>query len=552
MKVSEYNQMMAYLLRPRQKFANGGQAQIFSEKKQFIKEELIKKIKNFEKTKLFPKEKFKINLKFLMKEFNTDASTIKKILEDLPKNLIDKVSTLGIGKTSTSNLPDFEQKLFAKNYDKKTISQMATDITGLPYDNKTTKAKAAQLYRHYVALKGEGVIDDVFKGTRPKGATPKDIDGFAAYRKAQQDLINLDPKLYKNLTPNMLDNRLKKSINFSKVRGAFDVPPSLVASFEHFQGITPGTIVQDPNALRKVGITTRDFNFNVLGARAKNNIYKTIKNELRTAKESIKTGDKKLAKESLEKINKIYDDVAKKLKTVDRKKLPKYSLLKNNIKEINIKAIDLNTTKKLESVIEDYVRFVAAGPKKDVAKIKQPNLKEAIKLVKKEEDDALKKLIKSRTSDVQTGQLFANPFFDPKNILTGLGDVARVLSTPTVAATFAGTSIKENLDKGESLPEALADVEVGTSLLYPELAKRTVGQIAPRGAGILSTIGRVAANPFFGAARAFTPIGAGLTAVGLAKDAYERYQELEAMSPEQREELARERDEFSFGEFGGA
>ena len=148
--------------------------------------------------------------------------------------------------------------------------------------------------------------------------------------------------------------------------------------------------------------------------------------------------------------------------------------------------------------------------------------------------------------------LAANPFLDPKNILTGLGDVARVLSTPTVAATFAGTKIKENLEKGESLPEAFADVEVGTSLLYPELAKRTVGQIAPRGTGILSTIGRVAANPFFRAARAFTPVGAGLTAIGLGKDAYERYQELEAMSPAEREELARERDEFSFGEFSGA
>ena len=30
--------------------------------------------------------------------------------------------------------------------------------------------------------------------------------------------------------------------------------------------------------MRKVGITTQDFNFNVLGAKAKNNIYKTIKN----------------------------------------------------------------------------------------------------------------------------------------------------------------------------------------------------------------------------------------------------------------------------------
>jgi hypothetical protein len=149
-------------------------------------------------------------------------------------------------------------------------------------------------------------------------------------------------------------------------------------------------------------------------------------------------------------------------------------------------------------------------------------------------------------------QLSANPFFDPKNILTGLGDVARVVSTPTVAATFAGTTIKENLEKGESLPEALADPMVGIELLYPELGRRTVGQLAPRGAGILSTLGRVAANPFGRAARLFTPVGAGLTAVGLAKDAYERYQELEAMSPEERQELARQRDEFSFGEFSGA
>ena len=158
----------------------------------------------------------------------------------------------------------------------------------------------------------------------------------------------------------------------------------------------------------------------------------------------------------------------------------------------------------------------------------------------------------SEMFEAANNRLSANPFLNPKNILTGLGDVARVLSTPTVAATFAGTKIKENLEKGESLPEAFADVEVGTSLLYPELAKRTVGQIAPRGTGILSTIGRVAANPFFRAARAFTPVGAGLTAIGLGKDAYERYQELEAMSPAEREELARERDEFSFGEFSGA
>ena len=36
---------------------------------------------------------------------------------------------------------------------------MATEITGLPYDNKITKAKGAQLYRHYITLKGEGISD---------------------------------------------------------------------------------------------------------------------------------------------------------------------------------------------------------------------------------------------------------------------------------------------------------------------------------------------------------------------------------------------------------
>ena len=75
-----------------------------------------------------------------------------------------------------------------------------------------------------------------------------------------------------------------------------------------------------------------------MGAKAKNNIYKTIKNELRTAKEAAKLGDNKAAKQSLNTINEIYDDVAKKLKTVDRNKLPKYNLRKNLIKETNLKS----------------------------------------------------------------------------------------------------------------------------------------------------------------------------------------------------------------------
>jgi len=147
-----------------------------------------------------------------------------------------------------------------------------------------------------------------------------------------------------------------------------------------------------------------------------------------------------------------------------------------------------------------------------------------------------------------------------KPLLKTLGKVVRPFGFPSVAAGFSlsnifdyekpeDASILDRLDpRNYKVQDDPNLTMAGVDLLLPELIKKT----APKGSGILSTIGRVAANPFFRAARAFTPVGAGLTAIGLAKDAYERYQELEAMSPEQREDLARERDEFSFGEFGGA
>jgi hypothetical protein len=136
-----------------------------------------------------------------------------------------------------------------------------------------------------------------------------------------------------------------------------------------------------------------------------------------------------------------------------------------------------------------------------------------------------------------------NPFLDPKVMLQGLSDVFRVLGTPSVAATFAGTTIKENLDKGDSFLDAATDKMVGIDLLYPELAKQTVGKIAPRGTGILSTLGRFAANPFGRAARAFTPIGAGITAIGLGKDYYDFVQSDLARKAADPEAYAAEQEE---------
>ena len=101
------------------------------------------------------------------------------------------------------------------------------------------------------------------------------------------------------------------------------------------------------------------------------------------------------------------------------------------------------------------------------------------------------------------------------------------------AALFAGDTIAERLEEGRSIPDAVIDKEVGIELLFPEAFKR-FGPLMMK------------------AARLTTPLGATITAAGLAKDAYQRAQELKAMSPEERAELARIRDDFSFGEYSGA
>jgi hypothetical protein len=133
----------------------------------------------------------------------------------------------------------------------------------------------------------------------------------------------------------------------------------------------------------------------------------------------------------------------------------------------------------------------------------------------------------------------ANPFFDPQVLKQGALDTLKVLGTPTVAAGFAGSTIKKNLDEGQNFLDAATDKMVGVDLLYPEVAKQTVGRFAkPTGKGILSTLGRVAMNPFGRAARAFTPVGAGITAIGLGKDYYDfakdEIAKVKEMSPEER------------------
>ena len=109
----------------------------------------------------------------------------------------------------------------------------------------------------------------------------------------------------------------------------------------------------------------------------------------------------------------------------------------------------------------------------------------------------------------------------------GLLKALRVLGQPSVAAGFAADELRQGNIK-----------TAGASLLAPEL----VGSLAPAGRGVLSTIGRIAANPFGKAARAFTPVGLATIGAGALKDVYDEYKRREALTDEERLEEDIERD----------
>ena len=102
-------------------------------------------------------------------------------------------------------------------------------------------------------------------------------------------------------------------------------------------------------------------------------------------------------------------------------------------------------------------------------------------------------------------------------------------------------TVKGNLDEGKNIVDATVDPMVGLELLYPEGVKRFGGK------GLQNTLGRVLSLGRVGAM--MTPVGAGITALGLGKmgvealiDERERVlnmtpEELEIFRAEQEEQM---------------
>jgi hypothetical protein len=130
-----------------------------------------------------------------------------------------------------------------------------------------------------------------------------------------------------------------------------------------------------------------------------------------------------------------------------------------------------------------------------------------------------------------------------------LGKAFRTLGTRAGVLPFAGLTIKDNLAKGENIADAVIDPLVGLELSFPGLFKENLAKITtnPTAQRILN-LGRFA--------RLTTPVGLGITAAGLGIDAAkftrDRIRELQAMSPEQRQELRSQGARQAFDPFQAA
>ena len=411
-----------------------------------------------------------------------------------------------------------------------------------------------------------------------------------------------DPKYFSKrgpftgkFNPQNFDRELLKFLNMDTVEGSLDPKlfekgqaKFLKPSFEHIQGVTPGDIIGDSKALRTVTIATRRYNFQQMGSTS--NLYKDVKDYLRVAMAALKNNDKVLANDSVRIVNEVYDKISKRFPNLDRKDLPNYSIKGNNVKETNLKG--LIKPQKLEDSFKQYFKSAADTIKPSelrIAERVQPNFAKVINLFKDGKINEGYNLIKSRIPSVKGGGKFAIPilaggtainfltspseaiaaeagtatlqmpqgspaqinlvdeegFTNTEKLLAGttagaaiaarkpllrtLGKVVRPFGFPSVAAGFAA---------GELLSDDPNLGIAGAELLAPELIKT----VAPKGSGIMSQIGRFAANPFFKGARAFTPIGLGLMGIEGVRMGMREQDRIDAMSPEEREDFIAEQE----------
>ena len=196
------------------------------------------------------------------------------------------------------------------------------------------------------------------------------------------------------------------------------------------------------------------------------------------------------------------------------------------------------TKKTNSSVLAPMTMWLNKNWKKEDGKIKDPKIKNIKNWLTKNNintkvegerlyfgDDSLKEISAEaahqrqlnylETSSSKLGKTLKLAKATGKKLLQALN----VLGQPSIAAGFGIDELRKGNIK-----------TAGSMLLAPEF----VGSFAPAGKGILSTIGRVAANPFGKAVRAFTPVGLATIAGGAGYDVYKETKRRQELTDEER------------------
>jgi len=413
---------------------------------------LEKEIKEFNKNKILPKEKYTANLTELGEKMKVSGKAIENYLAEIKDLDFD---IYGAGGSAPTQLSIKDQNKFKKHYKTKTIAQMAREITGKELRNKETRAVYGKLERFRDTLDKKGIIDkkESLLGQAEKNLGYKRTAGetFRIYEEQQKRLAAKDPDISKNLkyfkksgefSVRKLDTELLKFLNMDTVKGSLDLrfPKFLKPSFEHIQGITPGDIIGDSEALRKVEIATRRYNFKEMGA--KSNLYRDVKNYLRTAQAAIKNNEMGIADEALKVVNDLYTKASNRFSNLDRKDLPNYSIKDGIVKETNLKG--LIEPKKIENSFKTFFKSVAdTTTKSELETIKrvQPNAFKVIDLFQKGKVNEGYNFIKTRMPSVKGGGKFAVPILAggaALNFLTSPAEAAEAqAATPGEAADYA-------------------------------------------------------------------------------------------------------------------
>jgi len=362
---------------------------------------------------------FRANLTNLKKKFKVDISVVYDVLDELKKDNIN-IKSYKLGETPIfTAISNKEQEIFKKSYTTKSLSQIASEMTGKSTSHQDTKNKIGSLWRYMQRQITEGLIDPekVVKGvTKGMDYDASDIKGFKRRLKVEQALMDLDPKRYKNLKPTQLTWRLNKYLNLvgkTNIKGALSTDikkyvNALWPSYEHVQGIYPGKITQDSSALEKVSVQTRKYNFDIMGAKSKKGLYQDVKTYLKTARLALEQKKLTDANKALKVVNEIYDGVALKLKTIDRKDLPKYFIKDNKIREGNVQGLIKQRT--LYKSFAEYLKNAAAvATRANISALEkiQPNIAKVIELFQAGKDSKALALIKKRIPAIKQNKLFS-------------------------------------------------------------------------------------------------------------------------------------------------